>query len=89
MRSFSVATLALASLATVVADSITFVNQCSYDVWPAGSTGDSSSVLPSPGGFHLPSGTSQTISLSSHWNGRWWARTGKYSSAHDKRLTSM
>lgn len=52
---------------------VTFTNQCNYDVWPASTVSDSvSNNIP---GFHLPSGHTQLVTLSSSWNGRFYART--------------
>lgn len=54
---------------------LTFVNQCHYDVWPAGAPGDGNSPIPEAG-FHLAPGASHSVHLNTKWTGRWWGRTG-------------
>ncbi|XP_057438234.1 thaumatin-like protein 1b [Lotus japonicus] len=54
---------------------ITFVNKCSYTVWPGTLTSAQKPQL-SKTGFELPSGQTTSVDTPTPWEGRFWARTG-------------
>lgn len=63
------------STSNVIADrTITFINECTYNAWPASTISDTTSNTIS--GFELSVGQQKTVSITSTWNGRIWARTG-------------
>ncbi|XP_071733755.1 G-type lectin S-receptor-like serine/threonine-protein kinase At1g67520 [Rutidosis leptorrhynchoides] len=56
---------------------VTFVNNCSYTVWPGiFSTGASGPKDFNKTGFELTKGDSLSLEAPSGWNGRFWGRTG-------------
>lgn len=64
----------------VQARSFTVTNKCSYTVWPAVYTGDTSKGLPdgvaAQGGWQLDAGQSSTFNVPDDWTaGRIWGRT--------------
>ncbi|CAK8534778.1 unnamed protein product [Lathyrus sativus] len=69
-------TLVLSTLFLSGANSATFTvtNNCPFTIWPATLTGGGSSQSFSTG-FELSSKASTTLSISSPWSGRFWARS--------------
>jgi hypothetical protein len=56
--------------------SFNITNSCSYTVWPAISSGESSrSAAPDTTGFELPTGQWEIVAVPSGWSGRLWGRT--------------
>ncbi|KAL3525263.1 hypothetical protein ACH5RR_013635 [Cinchona calisaya] len=64
----------ICSIARVFSATFTFVNQCSYTVWPGILSGAGTPQL-STTGFPLNPGQSTPISVPAGWSGRLWART--------------
>lgn len=52
-----------------------FVNKCSQNVWVA-LQNNGGKTIPSPSGFGLSQGQSQSVALPYQWGGRMWGRTG-------------
>lgn len=57
------------------ATTFTFVNSCTYTVWP-GVLSNAGWPLLSDGGFELASGQSTNLEAPAGWSGRFWGRTG-------------
>ncbi|XP_039040865.1 thaumatin-like protein 1 isoform X2 [Hibiscus syriacus] len=55
--------------------SFTFVNRCSYTVWPGILANAGSPPLDSTG-FELPKDSSRSFQAPTGWSGRFWGRTG-------------
>uniref|UniRef100_A0A803KWF1 Uncharacterized protein n=2 Tax=Chenopodium quinoa TaxID=63459 RepID=A0A803KWF1_CHEQI len=59
-----------------LAAKFTFVNQCTYTIWPATLTGAGTPELPaSATGFSLLPGATNVLNIPASWSGRMWART--------------
>lgn len=54
---------------------ITFINKCSYTVWPGTLTSAQKPQL-SKTGFVLAPGKTDSVDVPSPWSGRFWGRTG-------------
>ncbi|GAB4847543.1 hypothetical protein Ancab_026602 [Ancistrocladus abbreviatus] len=70
----SILFLLLSLLPSVNSTTFTFVNKCSYTIWP-GVLSNAGTPQLSTTGFSLQSGSSATLPVPPSWSGRIWART--------------
>ncbi|PKI68198.1 hypothetical protein CRG98_011397 [Punica granatum] len=66
--------LVLSTAPSVESATFTFINKCSYAVWP-GILSNAGTPQPSMTGFALQSGESNALPVPATWSGRMWGRT--------------
>ncbi|BGP12736.1 hypothetical protein JCM10213v2_000653 [Rhodosporidiobolus nylandii] len=68
--------LPLLSVGALASRKLIIKNECSFEIWPAVLNTFSDGGYSGPRGWHAKPGSSKTVTVPEHWNGRAWARRG-------------